>query len=134
MLRNILGIVVGIILGFITIGLLESLGHKLFAPEGFDPTDPQGIKAYGATATLGGMVFVVVAWIIGSFVGGLAGSMVARNSKMLWGAVIGGIMLGAGLLNVLSHPHPLWMKLSVIIAFIPPALAGARIGMKIRPE
>lgn len=134
MLRNILGLLAGLIVGFITIGLVEALGHKIFAAEGFDPTDPQGIKAYGATAGFGAMLFVVLAWVVGSFVGGLVCSLVAKSSKIVWGAAIGGIMLGASLLNLFSLPHPLWMKLSVLVAFIPPALAGARLGMKLRPE
>ncbi len=135
MLRNILGLFVGVILGFVAIAAVESLGHVIFAPpEGFDPTDPQGIKAYAATAPFGAMVFVVVAWAVGSFTGGFTGSLVAKNSKMLWGIIIGSIMLGASLLNLFSIPHPLWMKISVLFVFIPPAMAGAFLGRKVRPD
>ena len=115
-MRKVLGVLIGIAIGFICTFILESLGHVLFpAPLGADMSAPDFLEQ----VPLGAKLFVVAAWFIGAGAGCYFGQ---RIGGWLWsGWIVVGISMLAGLSTLYMIPHPLWMQVS---AFVAPILGG----------
>jgi hypothetical protein len=119
-LKKILGVVAGVIVGGVVVGLIEALGHQLFplAP-GVDVRNPKP-----GDIPLGAMLSVLVAWALGSLAGGW---VAARFAGMVGAFVVGAMLMGGGVVNMLMIPSPLWFWLAGLLAFLPFAGLGARL-------
>lgn len=81
-LRKFLSILLGIILGSIAVFIVETIGHLIFPPPaGIDVTDPEQLKQVIEQLPIGALIFVLLAWAIGSFVGGYVTSKVAKTDS-----------------------------------------------------
>jgi hypothetical protein len=123
MLRSILGIVAGFVVGAVVVGLIEAAGllfHPL--PPGIDLSDNKALREHLAKAPPIAMVPVGIAWFVGPLVGSwLAAIIAGRGGPAL---AIGVLFLAADITNLISFPHPLWL---VIVGFLAP-LAAAWMG------
>lgn len=127
MLKNILAIVAGIIVGGTAVALLEMwIGPLIFEyPESMIPDDPQSLATYLEEIPTGAKVIVVLA----QFVGAWAASEVAgrisggiRKTALL----TGGIMVFFTIMNLFTIPHPAWMTVSMPLM----AVIGVYFGAK----
>jgi hypothetical protein len=105
----ILGIVVGVIAGFLTIGVIEAVGHQLYpVATNVDFRDREAVKAFMASMPFGGLTFVVAAWIAGAYVAAVVGLVIGER-KRIAGLVPSGLILLATVANLFMLPHPGWM-------------------------
>ena len=115
MLRTILGIAAGVVLGFVVMVGLEMAGHAMMPPPaGLDPANPDDLKQMVASASLPAKAWVVFAW----FAAALAGGWLARRlSRRDWaGWIIAGLIVVGGIANMMMIPHPLWMQIAAVAA------------------
>ena len=76
MIRNILAVIVGLIVGNIAIMGLHYLGMVFYPmPEGVDMDDMKAIAEYISIAPLGSLLFVMLAHIGGTFIAGISAAM-----------------------------------------------------------
>ncbi|MBL7884424.1 MAG: hypothetical protein JNL69_10180 [Bacteroidia bacterium] len=133
MLRNILSIVIGTILGIIVIQIIQILGHLINPPPAdLDITNVEAINAYIASAPAIVFVLVIVSYAIGSFVGAFTSIFVSKEKHMSHAINIGGILMGLGAINLFTIPHPIWMIIVSLLVFLPSAYLGARVGIKVK--
>ncbi len=126
MLRSVLGIVLGFVLGTAVIAGLETLGHVIYPPaKEVDFHNPEAVKAYMAVIPLGALLFVLLAFAAGAFVGGWVAAWVARRAPALHALIVGGFFLLAGIANLMMIPHPLWFAIVNLLIFLPFAYAGS---------
>jgi hypothetical protein len=117
MWRSILGIVAGVVIGGITVGLIEIPGYFIHPPPpGFDLNDAEAVKSHMATAPLAALLGIAIAWTIGPFVGTLVAAFIAGRAFLTHAMIIGVIFLLLDLVNVLSFPHPIWLAVIGVIA------------------
>lgn len=117
MLRSILGVVLGVIAAGIVVGVVESIGHMVYPPPaGLDASDPEALSAYIAAAPAQVLLFVMLAWMAGAFVGGLVAAWLGRGSPAVHALIVGGLMLAMGVLTMVKIPHPLWFWITGIVA------------------
>ena len=117
MWRSILGIIVGVVVGGITVGLIEVPGYFIHpAPPGFDLNDAEAVKSHMATAPFAALLGVAIAWTIGPFVGALVAALIAGRAFLTHALIIGVIFVLLDLMNILSFPHPLWLAVVGIVA------------------
>jgi hypothetical protein len=120
MLRTILGILAGCVLAAVLVGAIETLGHLVYPPPaGIDLTDPAQLAAIMDRIPLAAKVWVVAAWMLGTFIAGLVAAMVSRRNWTPW--VIAGLVTVGAVMTVLMIPHPVWMKVAAVAG---PLLAG----------
>ena len=63
-MRNVVGVIMGMIAGGTLVAMVEGLGHVLFPlPEGVNPTDTESLKANMDKIPLGSMLFVLLGWV-----------------------------------------------------------------------
>ena len=131
MLRSILSVLAGVIAGMVVIYGVEMLGHYVYpVPEGLDFKDKEAIKAYIEEAPAGALWFVVLAWALGSFAGGLVASVIAKQTNILHALIVGGLLMIAGIINLVSIPHPTWMWIAGLMVYLPFAWLGGVIGSR----
>lgn len=130
MLRTILSIIAGLLASFAIIILMESIGHIIYpAPAGLNPDDMEAIKAYTQRAPVIVFVLVILAYGLGSIVGGLVAAMIAAHKKMTKSITVGGILMGLGAYNLFMIPHPVWTVVISIFIFIPCSYLGGYLGI-----
>ena len=125
-LRNILAALAGLVCAGLIIMAIEWLGHDIYpVPAGVDPNDPSQVSAYVSTLPFQALLFPLVAWIIGSFTGGLLAAMISRRHPMLLSGIVGALILLGAAANFAMISHPLWMIIAAAVG-IPSAswLAG----------
>ena len=127
--RKILAVVAGLVTAFITISLVEMLGHQVYPlPEGLDPmNDPDGFRAYLESVPVGAKAFIIAAWTLAAFLGAFAGIKIAQGSSgLIIGFVSGFIILGI-CLNAMLFPGQWPMAVIGIITVTVAAWFAARL-------
>ena len=121
MLRNILATIAGLTVAFITISIIEKLGHIAFPfPEGAQPNDMEWLKNNMALIPKGAMVSVIIAHVLGIISGmGIAGLI--SKTAMIPAYSVGGVMLAITAIMLFLIPSPIWFTvcdaLGVIAGF-----------------
>jgi hypothetical protein len=122
MLRSIFGVIAGVIVGGITVGIIEIPGilvHPL--PPDFNPNDAAALRAHITSAPLLAMLFVAIAWFVGPLVGAWLAGIIARRAFLVHGMIVGLFFLAGDLMNILSFPHPAWL---IAVGVVAPLVAG----------
>jgi hypothetical protein len=131
MIKNVLYVLSGVIIGGAVIYLVESIGHKIYPlPENFDWTDTEDIENHIASLPIGAFVIVLLAYILGSFAGGFMTALY-KNSGLPNAVTVGFALLLLGLLNMLMIQHPTWFLVVSLMIYLPSAYMGGRLGLKI---
>lgn len=132
MLRRLLGVIVGLCVGFLAVLLVEGLSLLVYPfPSGLDMSDAQAMQRYVENLPAGALVIVVVAHIAGSFAGAFACAAVVRHKWITGSLLIGILLLVGGLVNLFRIPHPLWFAIADVIVYIPFSLLGGRAGWRL---
>jgi hypothetical protein len=131
--RLIVGLIVGVLAGGLTVGIVESIGHLIFPPPpGLDASNPETIKILMAQIPLQAKIAVVVAWALGTLMGGSVGAFIAKRGPVpAWW--IGGILFSMAASTMFMIPHPAWMWIAAIAATIIGSYAAGRIGGRQAP-
>lgn len=129
--RSILAVIAGLVLGVVLIGVVEFSGHYVYPPPaGMDMKDAEAMKSLVASLPVGALLFVILAWAVGSFGGGWLTARIAQKSHVMHALIVGGILMAAGIMNMLTIPHPLWFWVLGVAVYLPAAYAGALLGQK----
>jgi hypothetical protein len=131
-LRNILSIILGWLGGsLINMGLIQ-LGHSLLPIPGIDPNSMEELASAMPTLTYEYFVFPFLAHALGTFVGAKIAAWLAASQKMTFAFVIGGLFLAGGIMVNYMIPGPTWFAvMDIVLAYIPMAWIGGKIGMKV---
>ena len=128
MFRNAGAIVAGVVVAFVTVMLIDMLGHVVFPPpEGLDFSDPDAIRPYLATLPIGAYLFILASSVVAAFVGTLLACYIGRGNPVLFGGVVGGIVLAATIANFIAIPHPLWLSISTLTGVVLSTLLAMRL-------
>jgi len=120
--RQVLGVVVGILVGGVVIALVEALGHMIFPTAAIE--DISQFANVMSRLPLGAKAFVILAWGTGIFVGGLTSLKISGGQRQgpPWPAwAVAAVLFGGAVWTMFQFPHPTWM----IVASIMVTLLGA---------
>jgi hypothetical protein len=128
-LRNILGVIAGILVGGTVNGALISLSpHIIAPPAGYDLTTEEGLRAGMAMMQPKHFLMPFLAHALGTFVGAFIAAKIASTSKMIIALAIGIVFMIGGIMMVMMLPSPLWFDATdLALAYIPMAYVGARL-------
>lgn len=128
-LRNVLAVIAGLIVGGIVNILLVMAGGALIPPPaGVDMTDLESIKASMHLFETKHFVFPFLAHAVGTLTSALIASLIAGSSRLLLAMIIGVLGLIGGIVAVLMFPAPAWFDaLDLIAAYIPMAWLGWKL-------
>lgn len=129
--RNILAVVAGLVLGsIVNMGLIMT-GHSVVPPPpGTDMTTPEGLKAAMPLMEAKHFIFPFLAHALGTFVGAYIAARIAATHKMKFALAIGVLFLIGGIMNVVMLSAPMWFNvLDLVVAYLPMAWLAGRLGL-----
>jgi hypothetical protein len=116
MLRNVMGFIVGFLVAGTLVGIIERMGHVPYPPPpGMDPSDPESIKAFMSQIPLGGLMYILVAWVAGTLAGSFAATRIARDSPRASATAVGAMMLFTSVYMMVTIPVPAWFWAAALI-------------------
>jgi hypothetical protein len=131
-LRNVLAVVAGLVIGSVVNGGLIALSPSLIPP-------PAGVDVSTAEGLVKGMhllesrhfIMPFLAHALGTLAGAVTAYLIAVSRKVTLAYVIGAVFLCGGIAACFMIPAPAWfMALDLIAAYLPMAWLGIRIGRR----
>lgn len=122
---------VSIPLSFAVILLIQGLSIRLYPiPASVDANDKEQLRRFIRQLPAGAYLLVALSYMAGSFAAGLAVGRLAQSNKTAWASVVGAVLTGLGVMNMMTVPQPLWFGGLVLVTFLPMVLVGAWCGAK----
>jgi hypothetical protein len=131
-LRNILAVIAGFIVGSIVNGLLISISSSVIPPpEGADTSTMEGLQAAITLFEPKHFLFPFLAHALGTLVGAFVAAKISSNYGLQLAMLVGTIFFIGGLYMVFIVPAPLWFDiLDLVVAYLPMAYIGWIIAKK----
>ncbi len=128
-LRNVLAIVAGIILGSIVNMAIIMLSSSVIPPpEGVNPSDMESLKASMHLFEPKHFLMPFLAHAFGTLVGAFVAGLIAINHRLKISLAIGLFFMLGGITNILLLPSPLWFTITdLALAYIPMAWLGYKL-------
>jgi hypothetical protein len=127
-LRSVAGVVLGACVATGVIILVEQISGRMYPPPaGMDFGDPEAFQSFVAGLPVGAFLMILVAWGLGTFAGAWVCARVAGRWKVAHAALLGALLLVAGVTNMLMIPHPIWMWVGAFAVFAGGGYAGGRL-------
>jgi len=130
-LRNILAVIAGWLVGsMVNMGLIV-IGSTLFPVAGVDPNDMEALAAAMPHLEIKHFIFPFLAHALGTLVGAMITALLAANHKMKFALGIGALFLIGGIGVNYMLPGPTWFAiLDIAIAYLPMAWIGGKLAEK----
>lgn len=129
MLKKILAVVAGIIVGSICVWAVETLNHMLYPyPEGMKPGDMEGFKNYIENLPFLGKFMVIIGYALGALVSGFIATKISKDGKPTAALICGIIFLVFTIYNMTVLPTPIWFWVLGILVWTL-VLAGYRLAL-----
>lgn len=125
--RSILAVIGGMLVAFVVIAVIEAIGMRLYPPPpGLDPTDRESLKMLVASMPLAAKLCMLVAYAMGSVAGGWVAARFAPHARMMHAMIVAALLFGAGLMNLMTIPHPAWFWVASSAIYWLGAWSGAQ--------
>jgi len=110
MVRNILAVIAGLVVGMVVNIAFVMVNLALFPmPEGTDMNDPTAFAGYVETLPATAFILVLAAHLGQSFVGGWVAARLGASRPVLLALIVGVFTLLGGIANAMQVPMPAWM-------------------------
>jgi len=119
-MRTVSGLLFGVAAALLIVGGAEWIETALYPLPTLDTADPATLAGIVTDMPLPAKLLIVAGWLLGAFGGAWAGLRVCDRRMVVLG--VSGAVMAAGLANVLTLPHPLWM---IVCAVVLPVIGGA---------
>jgi len=131
-IRNILAVLTGIVIGSIVNMLLLGINGTIIAlPAGADLTTNSGIRESIKLFSLQHFIAPFVAHAGGTLVGAFLAAMIAVSYKIRFAMLIGVFFLIGGILSIIMIGGPLWYNIiDLLFAYIPMGFWGYKLAEK----
>lgn len=129
MLRNVLAVAAGIVLGAMVNGGLISLSPSVIPPPaGVDPTDAGSLRQSIHLFQPRHFIFPFLAHALGTLVGAYVAYRLAATKREQWAWAIGLVFLIGGVLAATMIPAPAWfIAADLLLAYLPMAWLAIRM-------
>lgn len=132
-LRNILAVILGMVVGSVVNMALVTLGPRVIPPPaGVDMTTVQSLSASIHLLTPKNFLFPFLAHALGTLAGAFSAYLIAGSHRSVFAYAMGAIFLLGGIAACFMIPAPAWfMALDLLGAYIPMAWLGALLGRRV---
>ncbi len=122
--RNIIAVVLGLIVGnVVNMGLVQ-VGYAVFTPD-IDVNDMKELAKFMEDADMKYFIFPFIAHALGTLSGAFTAALFSKNRKMGVALIIGGLFFLGGIMVAYLIPAPMWfIGMDLVVAYIPMALLG----------
>lgn len=118
MLRKILAVIVGIISGGLSVGIVQTIGHYFYPmPKGMKSDDMEAMKNYVETAPFMALFFVIISYSVAALVSGFVSTKIANDGKNIYALICGTIFLIQSIYMMSLLPTPVWFWFLGIVSW-----------------
>lgn len=133
MLRNVLGVIVGVIAGSIVFLSIHWANYLIAGlPEGFENYDSGAKRAILDSTPLYGWLVIILGYFAGSFAAGFVAGKLAESETKIFPVVVSLIFMLGWLSNIMVLPHPIWIVFAMFLIYLPATLAGHNVAVSSR--
>ena len=134
LLRNVLAVVAGIVIGGVVNMILITLSPLLIPPpKGVDVSNSEGLIKAMPLLKPQHFIMPFLAHAVGTLAGALAAYLIAASYKAHIAYAIGVLFLCGGVAASFMIPAPIWFKaLDLVVAYLPMAWLGILIGTRMQ--
>ena len=126
MLRLILAVILGPLVGLVVLGAVDGAANTIFPPPpGVNLTDPAAIRAATAILPAGAQVGQVLAWLLGTLAGAWSANLIAGR-RALAGRIVSALFLAFAAWTLATTAYPMGTRVGLMIAVLIAALAADR--------
>lgn len=131
-LRNILAVIIGLLIGNIVNGSIIMISPSIIPPPpGADFMTEEGLKAAMSMMEPKHFLMPWLAHALGTFSGALVAVLIAVSHKKTFAYVIAGLFMIGGIYMILILPSPLWFTLVDLgLAYLPMAFLAVKLGAR----
>ncbi|WP_299767448.1 hypothetical protein [uncultured Dokdonia sp.] len=130
-LRNILAVIVGWILGSIVNMGLITLGHSVIPIPNVDPDDMAAMAEVMPTLAPKYFLFPFLGHALGTLIGAFIAGMISKTAKMRSALIVGVLFLLGGIAINIMLTGPTWFTVTdIALAYIPMAWIGGKIAQQ----
>lgn len=131
-LKNILALITGIIIGGIVNMFIITISRSIISPpNGVDVMTTEGLKAGMHLFEPKHFILPFLAHALGTLVGAFIAALLAANNKMIFALSIGFFFLLGGIASVFILPSPTWFTvLDLGFAYIPMGFIAGKVVLK----
>jgi hypothetical protein len=130
-LKSIGAVAAGFVVASIVMMIIESINGRVLYPElgkaAEGMTDREKVRALMASAPVGALLVVIVAWALGGVAGGWTTARLSPRAGLAHALVLGSLLTLAGVANNLMIPPPSWFWIASLFVMIPAARLGANL-------
>ena len=128
-LRNILAVIGGLVLGSIANMILVTVGGVVITPPpGVDVSNLESLRASAHLLEARHFLFPFLAHAVGALVGGAVASLLGGSRRMMLALIIGCFFLLGGIAAAFMIPAPAWfIAADLLLAYIPMAFIGWKL-------
>lgn len=129
MLRTILAVIAGLIVGGIVNMAIIMVGPMIIPPPaGADMTTAEGLKAAMPMLEARHFIAPFLAHALNALVGAFVAALISVSHKFTAAMIIGVLTLAGGIVAATMIPAPMWfIALDLIVAYIPMAWLGWKL-------
>lgn len=133
LLRNVLAVVVGLVIGGVVNMAIVGLGPALIPPPaGVDVTKPESLAAAMHLFEPRHFVMPFLAHALGTLVGALVAYLIAASHKARFAYAISVVFLCGGIAACFMIPAPIWfIALDLLVAYLPMAWLAGWLGARL---
>jgi len=129
----VLAVVVGFVCGGMTVAGIEGLGHEMYPPpEGVDMTVKENAKRYVETAPPLALLMIPIAWIAGTFIASLIGTLICPSQWRTIRFVISAVFLVLSVAMLITFPSTWYMWAIPLLLLFPFGFMGTGVAKMIR--
>ncbi len=132
--RNILAVVVGIVIGSaVNMALIKINGFVIPPPEGADVTTMEGLQQSIHLFQPKHFLFPLLAHAMGSLVTAFVAVSLSNSHSLALAAGLGLFSLAGGAVAVYMIPAPVWFSVTdLVFAYVPMSLLGWKLSKVVR--
>ena len=124
-MRRFAGILIGLVVGFVAIALLQMVSSKIFpAPAGIDFEDTEQLRSWIQGLPITALILVLVTHALGAFLAAAVCQLIVGDRWVVGWMISGFVVLLAGITNLMAIPHPMWFAVADVAAYLPAAWMG----------
>jgi hypothetical protein len=129
MLRNLLAVVAGVIVGgLVNTGVIAAAPYVIPPPPGVDMTTPEGLRAGMPLLEPRHFVFPFLAHALGTLAGAALAVSMGRGNRGRLALIVAVVFLAGGIAAASMIPAPAWfVALDLAAAYVPMAWLATRL-------
>ena len=134
LLRNVLAVLAGVVIGGAVNMALITLGPAIIPPPaGVDMSNAESLSRAMPLFEPRHFIMPFLAHALGTLAGALAGYLIAASHRAHMAYVIGAVFLCGGVAASFMIPAPTWfIALDLLVAYLPMAWLAIQIGTRMR--